>query len=105
MYGKVMISDLETGFLANAATPFRYKNLFGIDLLSVLAKGDNSSVDDYVRLAFIMAKQAEKADMTTLTDEDFYQWLESYEFSDLVEALPDIIGLYMKNKQTNSDPK
>ena len=43
--------------------------------------------------------------MSKLTEEDFYQWLESFEFNDLVEALPEIIGLYMQNKKTTSDPK
>ena len=105
MYGTVTISGKETGFLANASTPFRFKNIFGIDLISLLAKGDEGAVDDYERLAFVMAKQAEKADMNTLTAEDFYLWLESYEFTDLVEALPEIIGLYMQNKITTSDPK
>lgn len=105
MYGTVTISGKETGFLANASTPFRFKNVFNIDLISLLSKGDDGAVDDYERLAFIMAKQAEKADMNTLTAEDFYLWLESYEFTDLVEALPEIIGLYMQNKKTNSDPK
>lgn len=105
MYGTVTISGKETGFLANASTPFRFKNVFNIDLISLLSKGDDGAVDDYERLAFIMAKQAEKADMSTLTAEDFYTWLESFEFTDLVEALPEIIGLYMQNKKTNSDPK
>lgn len=105
MYGTVTISGKETGFLANASTPFRFKNVFNIDLISLLSKGDDGAVDDYERLAFIMAKQAEKADMSTLTAEDFYTWLESYEFTDLVEALPEIIGLYMQNKKTTSDPK
>lgn len=105
MYGTVTISGKETGFLANASTPFRFKNVFNIDLISLLSKGDDGAVDDYERLAFIMAKQAEKADLSTLTAEDFYLWLESFEFTDLVEALPEIIGLYMQNKTTNSDPK
>lgn len=105
MYGKVKIGETETGFLANASTPFRFKNVFNIDLIALLSEGDEGAVDDYERLAFIMAKQAEKADMKTLTAEDFYLWLESFEFADLVEALPEIIGLYMKNKTTSSDPK
>lgn len=105
MYGKVKISDKEVEFLANASTSFRFKNIFGIDLIALLAKGDEGAVDDYERLAFVMAKQAEKADMNTLTAEDFYLWLESFEFTDLVEALPEIVGLYMKNKITASDPK
>lgn len=106
MYGKVTISGKETGFLANASTPFRYKNIFNIDLISLLSKGDDEgAVEEYEKLAFVMAKQAEKADMSTLTAEDFYTWLDAYEFTDLVEALPEIIGLYMKNKTTNSDPK
>ena len=105
MYGTVTISGKETGFLANASTPFRFKNVFNIDLISLLSKGDDGAVDDYERLAFIMAKQAEKADMSTLTAEDFYTWLESYEFTDLVEALPEIIGLYMQSKKTKSDPQ
>ena len=91
--------------MAYVTTPFRFKNVFNIDLISLLAKGDEGTVDDYERLAFIMAKQAEKADLSTLTAEDFYLWLESFEFTDLVEALPEIIGLYMQNKTTNSDPK
>lgn len=105
MYGMVKIGDKEVGFLANAATSFRFKNLFRSDLLSIISQGDNASVEDYERLAYVMAKQAEKADMNSLTDEDFYTWLEAFDFTDLMNAIPEIVGIYMQNKQTTSDPK
>lgn len=105
MYGKVSVSGKEVEFLANAATSFRFKNLFHTDLISVLSQGDNASVEDYERLAFVMAKQAEKADMSKLTEEDLYEWLGAFDFTDLIGALPEIVGIYMKNKLTASDPK
>lgn len=105
MYGKVTIGGKEVEFSANAATSFRFKNLFGIDLFSVIGKGENAEVEEYERLAFIMNRQAEGAEWNKLTVEDFYAWLESFEPTDLVNALPDILNIYMSNRKGDSDPK
>jgi hypothetical protein len=105
MYGLVTIGDKKVPMLANAATPFRFKMLFQIDLLQTMMKGDDGDVTDYEKLAFVMAMQAEKKDLSKLSEEDFFLWLEEFEFTDLVNALPEVVNIYMKNTKSDSDPK
>ena len=105
MYGKVTIGDKEVSFKANAATPFRFRMLFRTDLIQTMAKGDEGDVAEYEKLAFVMAMQAENKDLTKLTEEDFYAWLEDFEFVDLVSALPEVLNIYLKNEKQSTDPK
>lgn len=105
MYGKIKIGEKEVEMLATASTAFRFKGIFHTDLLSIMVKGDEGSVDDYERLAFVMAMQAEKKDLTKLTEEDFYVWLDDFDFTDLVEALPEVVNLYIRNTKSDSAPK
>lgn len=105
MYGKVTIGDKDIPMLANAATPFRFKSIFHTDILQNMMKGDEGDVTEYEKLAFVMAMQAEKKDMTKLSEEDFISWLEDFEFTDVVNALPQVVNIYMKNTSSDSDPK
>lgn len=105
MFGKVTISGKEVEFLATASTRFRVKSIFGIDLFSVMSHEDNENVDAYEWLAFVMAKQAEHADLSKLTLEDYCEWADTFEPLDLDQALPEIVKIFMANQQTTSDPK
>ena len=107
MFKKLTIDGREIEFAANAATPFRYKQVFQRDLLQILGnedKAEKEGVEAVTQLAFIMAKQAEKADMGKLTQEEFLAWLEDFSAMAFIESAEDIMGVYMDQTQNTSTP-
>lgn len=107
MFKTVVVDGNEMEFAANAATPFRYKQVFHKDLLSIFGneeKAESQGVEAVTELAYIMAKQAEKADMNKLSYEDFIGWLEGFGSMAFVEAAEDIINVYLENTVTSSSP-
>lgn len=108
----VKIGGGEVILTANAATPYRFKQVFNEDLFKIFAestgKTEEESIDladTVMKLAFIMMKQAEKADMGTLSEDDFYTWLEAYDPMDIVLAGGDIVNLYLGSTQGSVAPK
>ena len=102
---KVGGRDLELA--ANAATPFRFRQVFKKDLLSVLAdekKAQDQGLETIMQLAFIMAKQAEKADMAALDDDAFIGWLEGFGSMAFVETAEDILNVYMDSTVSTAEP-
>ena len=107
MYGKINIGDKEVELAANAATPFRYKQVFGKDIFQILGneeKAQTEGVEAVTQLAFIMNKQAQKADMNKLSYDEFITWLEDFGSMAFIEASEDILNLYMENEKTTSTP-
>ena len=94
-------------FVANAATPLYYKMFFKKDLLKQLNSGDGIEIagDNIPELAFIMAKQADKADMMHLKYEQYLQWLEIFDPLDIVMQGAEIIGVYFADMETDVEPK
>lgn len=96
---------------ANAATPFRFKQLFNADLLKIFQQGSKSEDDHMMladvvtQLAFIMSKQAAGTNMSALSIEDFYEWLEDYEPLDFVVKSEEIINTYVASTMTSVDSK
>ena len=111
MYGKIMIGTKETAMLANAASPYLFKQVFHEDFLLVSrrmvdeqdeAVKDATASDIFVRMGFIMAMQASKkqADLYKIGYQDFYTWMETIkkvktycgvDNVDLLDILPMII--------------
>lgn len=107
MFKTLNIDGREVEFSANAATPFRYRQIFHKDLLSILGneeKAQNEGVEAVTELAFIMAKQAEKADMGKLNEEMFFEWLEGFGSMAFVNNAEDILNIYMESTETTSAP-
>ena len=107
MFKTLNIDGKEIEFSANAATPFRYRQVFHKDLLSILGneeKAQNEGVEAVTELAFIMAKQAEKADMGKLNEEMFFEWLEGFGSMAFVNNAEDILNIYMESTETTSMP-
>lgn len=107
MFKTLNIDGKEIEFSANAATPFRYRQIFHKDLLSILGneeKAQNEGVEAVTELAFIMAKQAEKADMGKLNEEVFFEWLEGFGSMAFVNNAEDILNIYMESTETTSAP-
>lgn len=101
----------EIKLAANAATPFRFKQLFGTDLLKIFQQStkdeDNQMVlaDVVTQLAYIMNKQAEGANMNDISMDDFFTWLEGFEAMDFVTAAEQIINTYLSSTITSVEAK
>lgn len=112
MVKTVKIGGGEVILSANAATPYRYKQIFNEDLFKIFSgavgksEAENIELTDTVmKMAYIMMKQAEKADMSLLSEDDFFTWLEGYAPMDIILAGDEIINLYMASTQGSIDPK
>ena len=107
MFKKITIDGRELELAANAATPFRFKQVFKKDLFAILgneSKAEAEGVEAVTELAFIMAKQAEKADMNKLTEEEFLTWLEDFSGMAFVETAEEILNVYMDSTEGTSTP-
>lgn len=99
-----------TELLATAGTPYRYKQVFGNDLLTMFAnaetKQDGKTVYDIAflpELCYIMANQAAKNDKTSLSG--FYTWVDQFESFAFEEKAEEIINVYLGSMKTTSDVK
>lgn len=107
MFKKINIDGREVELSANAATPFRFKQVFNKDLLAVFAdeeKAQKEGLEVVSELAYIMSKQAEKADMTKLSFDDFLEWLEGFGPMAFVNSSEDIMSVYTDSTISTSTP-
>ncbi|MBQ1195379.1 MAG: hypothetical protein IIX44_03965 [Clostridia bacterium] len=105
MVKEITIDGQELKLAANAATPFRFRQMFKKDLLQILGneeKAEAEGVETISELAFIMAKQAEGVDMSKLTEGEFYTWLESFGPMAFIENAEDILGIYTSSETTTT---
>jgi len=97
---------------ANAATPIRFRNLFGKDLLTTVQEGTRENGIDLTvaseiapELAFLMTKTAEKADLSKLNQNQFFEWLEQFGPLDMVNATEAIFTAYFGDASTLVESK
>lgn len=109
MFGNVKIGEKETAMAANAATPFWFNQIFHEDFFvlsqQVTEGNEGAAVDLFSKIGFIMAKQAEKADMRQLNLDSFIEWLEGFEAMDMAMASGDIALLYSGQTKTIAKAK
>lgn len=113
MYRELQIGghDAPLCLLANAATAYRYRQVFGEDLIALyagLAESKNAkadTIDAAHKLAFVMNAAAEKKDMARLNAEAFYAWLEQYDELDLATAADSIWAVFLSQQEGKSRPK
>ena len=107
MFTKLIIGEKKVELSANAATPFRFKQVFHKDIFSVFGneqKAEQEGFETIAELAYIMARQAEKADMSKLNEEDFIAWLEEFGPMDFANTAEEILNAYMGNTVTSANP-
>ena len=110
MTRSITIGEHEVLMTANGATPYRFKNLFKEDIFAIMLgqadeKDGGEIMDMSGKLAYIMAMQAEGADMNKLTEESFYSWLEQFDAMDVAQAGEEIYMLYVDQTQQLSTAK
>ena len=113
MLNTVKIGEKELNLLANAATPIRYKMVFGEDIMVAFnqingnKRDEGEILDISSQLAFIMNKQAtcDKEALKGLTKEVYIEWLEDFGPMDFVNASTEIFNTYLGTTGTTSKPK
>lgn len=119
MYKEIKIGNKNVPMTSNAATEYRCKQIFNRAILKefskfipILGKGEDMSpedqdvlIDTTSKLAYVMAMQAAKVDMTTLNEETYIQWLEDYEPLDILRSASDVIMLWVGQKEVSVIPK
>lgn len=106
MYKDVKMGSHTVPMVANAATVIRYRQIFKRDLLLLFGKGDKES-DFTGELAFVMAMQAAKADMSKLNAESYIEWAEGFDALDLFsqETSDAIVDLFTSQQETIVEEK
>jgi len=107
MVGTITFGDKAVLLEANAATPYRYKQVFHKDLLKIITHGAEDSEAAYVamELAYIMAMSAERRDMNKLSEESCYEWLSGFNPNDIYTKAQEIMDLYNGNMISESESK
>lgn len=109
MIGRVQIGEHGVDMLATASTPYRLKQIFGIDYFQVVTakkQPDATEMTDlYIKLGFVMAKQAEKADMNAVNEAAFFDWLDQFEPLEVALAVNDISNIYDSQAKSTAVPK
>lgn len=109
MYGVVEVGGGSLELTANAATPYRVRQIFGIDILKTFmtAETDGGVETSGIipQLAYVMNCQALKVDMSKLNMETFYEWCEDFGPTELLEKGNEILDIYVSNTRTSSKPK
>lgn len=112
MYQVINIGDQSVPMKATAATQYRFKAVFGTDLMSVLSRAYRSQeaqgeVAELIpKLGYIMAKQADpETDWGKLNNQSFMDWAEQFDSTAMDDALLPILGIYNANTKTTSTSK
>ena len=74
-------------------------------LQTVIAIAGSGELETVSKLAYVMNRAAEGADMNALDVEGYLDWLEKFESMEFLTHAMDIIGIYMSNRMTTSSPK
>ena len=105
-------NQINVPFLANAATPFRFKSLFGQDLLVLFQTCSADGIYDInfvSQLAFIMAMQAKAktggVDLSTINKEMMLSWLEDLDGFSIYDKAQEILAVYLGNSEVASKEK
>ena len=110
-YGIIKIGEKEVPVRATAATPIRYRQVFHKNLLPYFYGTNGAKDEEYAEmvgeLTYIMARSAEGADMTKLSEEDYLQWLEAFDPLDIAsaESATSVLNFYSGGAFTHEDVK
>lgn len=104
----------EFEFVSNGLTQYRYRQIFGGDLVRDISKltgskqtdvGNDADFTTIDKLAYIMNMSATKADMNKLNMNAFYEWIEQFDSSNSLQVMSNIIDAYFGTKKSTSEPK
>lgn len=106
MTRNVTIGENAVAMTSNAATAFRFRQVFGSDLIKMFNdQGENLDIYVVIQMGYIMKLQAEGSKFIGVSEDDYVAWLEQYETMDMFNAAKDIISLWVATNKTASKPK
>lgn len=108
MTREIKVGTKNITFTANGATPVFFKEFFHKDILKEMASAEDYTeiASEYTpQLAFIMAKQADKADMFSLKAENYIEFLELFDALDLTQAGKEIFSVFLANTKATEEAK
>lgn len=121
MYKVINIGEEQVALLARSSTNIYYKAVFHEDPIDLTTRESTTLANQIAfsqQLTFIMNKQAEAQEavssgkyptirdfMQTVTVDDFIDWLEKFDFSDLQDALDESMNVYTASSKTTSKSK
>lgn len=100
----VKIGDHEIAMTANAATCYRYKQIFKKDLFQLFKSPDSLGVETIQELAYIMMMQEAKA-LDKANFDNYMTWLEDFDPMDFAGASAEIVNVYAAQQKTSSTAK
>ena len=104
----ITIGSEQVEMAANAASPFVYHKIFGKDFLKITQK-DPDNTEVYGEMAFVMTKQAEIGELEMMkgavTETDFITWLTKFDPMDMIDAMPQVVSLYVDQRKGTAVPK
>lgn len=96
------IGDREVTLRATAAVPYLYREEFGQDMLLDMAEANSKgNTVLFTRLAYIMAKHADKSQ----TPGGIVEWLDGFKTFEIYQAIPAIMEVWGLNEQTTAKSK
>lgn len=110
MYGVVKVGEIDVPMLALASTDIYYKRIFRIDPFKLQSSKDYDTADaiqHFMRVGYVMAMQAAKpnSEVLKLTEDSYIEWLEGFDRSAYMQAVPMIQKVYEGNLETGSTQK
>ena len=110
MYNIVKIGEKDVPMLSMASVDIYYRNIFHEDAIKLQTKEQDEGdlINFVMKMGFVMAKFAELKDRKEMNklNEDFYlDWLDTFERSDYLNALPDVRKTYEGQSLTDAETK
>lgn len=99
---------------ANAATPLRYKMIFGKDIIVEINRMNKGIIDEgelidlATQIAFVMNMQAEKTreEISKISKSNLIDWLEDFDGAmSFANVANDIMDIYLGNEKGDSKSK
>lgn len=106
MFKVITIGDVPVEMKATGSTVIRYKQIFHRDYFRDINDSDIADrIDVFTRMGFVMAKQAEGADMGKLNEDSFIDWLDQFDPLDVESATDQIMLFFAGSEKQSVNPK
>lgn len=107
MYKEIQIGETMTPLVVNGITPLVYKRVFNENIFEAFQSGkqETDAVEFAGKLAYIMRAAGADEDLSKLSYEGYWKWLESLGWSDIATAAADIVMMYSESEKASVEPK
>ena len=101
----LLIDGTEMEFAANAATPIRFKQIFGEDLMRMTQGDDADYYGTVTKLAYVMNAQAVGKGYKNMSFDAFAEWLEGFSSMAFMDVADELVNIWTGSEETTSTPK